>query len=74
MIEVELLKWIHEGGKAQYGECQGSLLNSLIEKGEAEILHGREHQSGFIAQGDDIEYQAVVLTDKGRARLKEAGP
>lgn len=68
--EVDLLKWIAEEGKAQYGECYGETLGRLIAKGEVEVLEGIEHQSGFIARGSGEMYRAVVLTEAGRERLR----
>lgn len=72
MTELDLLKWVAEGEPAQYGECHGRILDALIAKGEVEVRNGREHQTPFIAKGDDLMYQAVFLTDKGRARLRPA--
>lgn len=73
MTELELLRWLAQEDMSQYGECYGQTLDALIEKGFAQVLDGREHQSGFITQGDDLMHRAVVVTDAGREELVRAG-
>lgn len=68
--ERRLLQWLSEETFNQYGECHGAALDSLIARGFAEIHEGREHQSGFIAQGDGPMYRAVSLTDAGIAAVR----
>lgn len=71
--EHDLLEWlVPENG--QYGECYGKTLDALLAKGFAQVLDGREHQSGFIAKGNDIMYRAVAITDAGRAELNAPCP
>ena len=67
--EHDLLRWLAQEDLSQYGECYGKTLDALIEKGFAQILDGREHQSGFIAKGDGLMYRAVTVTDAGREAL-----
>lgn len=68
--ERDLLKWLGEEDYSQYGECHGSNLEGLVAKGLAQIHSGGEKQSGFIAQGTSKMYQAVSLTESGRALLR----
>jgi hypothetical protein len=68
-LERNLLTWLGESEYSQYGECCGRPLDSLIEMGLVQVHSGREFQSGFIAQGDGAEYQAVSLTEAGRIAL-----
>lgn len=63
--ERGLLEWLQDGG--QYGECKGKSLDRLIELGLAEITAPRDGQ--FIAQGPGLDYQAVTLTEAGRALI-----
>lgn len=69
--ERYLLEWLSDDG--QYGECHGTTLDSLIEKGLAEVL-GPETalNNAFIAKTTtgDIMYRAVRLTDAGREALR----
>lgn len=69
-VEISLMRWLLPD-KGQYGECYGETLNKLIARKYAEVKWGREHQTGFIAQGDGIKYQAVMLTQAGIDALKE---
>lgn len=71
--EHDLLMWLAREDFSQYGECHGKTLDSLIDKGLAQVLQGREHQHGFIAKGDGPMYRAVVVTDAGREALVSAG-
>lgn len=68
--EGHLLMWLSEATYSQYGECYGPALDALIAKGLAEVHEGREHQSGFIAQGDGPMYRAVSVTKAGWAALE----
>lgn len=68
--ERELLKWLAQEDFSQYGECYGNTLDAVIAKGLAQLHHGREFQSGFIAKGNSKMYQAVSLTAAGRDALK----
>jgi len=70
-FEIDLLQWLGESEKSQYGECHGRTLDRLIARGLAQVHQGREFQSGFIAQGDGPMYQAVTLTSQGREVLKK---
>src|SRR5262245_22726053 len=69
--EQQLLDWLSLEEYSQYGECHGSALSSLIAKGLAQLHSPGEHQV-FIANDHlgvkGIMYQAVSLTEKGRAR------
>lgn len=65
-----LLEWLGKEYHSQYGECAGLTLDRLVSLGYVKIHGPGEHQSGFIAQGDTIEYCAVSLTDKGRSALQ----
>jgi hypothetical protein len=55
---------------AQYGECYGPSLDSLIAKGYAVV---DDEESGlnnsFIAKGRDLMYRTVTITDAGRNAL-----
>jgi hypothetical protein len=64
--EKDLLLWLSREDFSQYGECHGSALDSLIEKGLAQ-LHGEETETNntFIAKGHGIMFRAVSLTDAG---------
>jgi hypothetical protein len=64
--EQHLLQWLAEADPAQYGECHGPTLDSLIAKGLARVL-GKETEliNPFIAKGQGIMYRAVELTDAG---------
>jgi hypothetical protein len=67
----DLLRWLSESEYSQYGECYGRALNEVIGAGLVQIHPAREHQEGFIAQGDGPMYRAVSLTEKGRKLLEE---
>lgn len=67
--EQLVLEWLGKEDYSQYGECHGSALNGLLEKGLVQIHQGREHQSGFIVQGDTDMYRVVSLTEAGRDAL-----
>jgi hypothetical protein len=69
--ELLLLKWLSKEDFSQYGECYGATLDALVEKGLAVVHEGRDHQSGFIAQGDGLMYRAVSLTAAGRERIRQ---
>lgn len=71
MTERQLLEWLGQDEFSQYGECHGKALDALIAKGLAQTHLPREHQSGFIAQGDSKMYIAVSLTEAGRKALAE---
>ena len=64
--EKDLLLWLSREDFSQYGECHGSALDGLIEKGLAQ-LHGEETETNntFIAKGHGIMFRAVSLTDAG---------
>jgi hypothetical protein len=68
--EEFLLKWLAQEDSSQYGECHGSALDGLIEKGLAVV--GDEStglNNTFIAKGTDIMYRAVTLTDAGHKEV-----
>jgi hypothetical protein len=67
--ERYMLEWLSKDN-GQYGECHGKTLNLLLTKGFVEVLDGQEHQSGFITKGNSKMYQAVAITEAGRAALK----
>ena len=64
--EKDLLLWLSEEDFSQYGECHGSTLDSLIERGLAKV-HGEETETNntFIAKGHGVMFRAVSLTDAG---------
>jgi hypothetical protein len=70
--ELDLLKWLGESEYSQYGECYGKDLDTLVAKKLAQIHLPGEHQN-FIANDfagtRGIMYQAVSLTENGRALL-----
>jgi hypothetical protein len=71
--ERDLLRWLGEAEFGQYGECYGASLDRLIELGLAQLHAPGEHQN-FIANDwagtKGINYQAVSLTEAGRALLR----
>jgi hypothetical protein len=63
-----LLVWLGEKEFSQYGECNGSALDALVERGFAQVHgEGTETNNSFIAKGRGIMFRAVSLTDAGRA-------
>lgn len=70
--QIELLRWLGKEDFSQYGECHGKDLNSLIEKGLAQLHGDNGHLGSFIAKGDGPMYQSVSLTEAGRAALSAA--
>jgi hypothetical protein len=71
--ERDLLQWLGQAEFGQYGECHGAALDRLLVLELAQLHPPGEHQN-FIAndwQGNkSIEYQAVSLTETGRALLQ----
>jgi len=64
-----VLEWLGRTEFSQYGECGGAALDSLVAKSLAQIHGPGEHQSGFIARGEGLDYRAVSLTPAGREAL-----
>jgi len=65
-----LLIWLATEKYNQYGECHGPALDSLVNKGFAQIHEEGEYQSGFIAQGRGKMYRAVSLTESGLEAIR----
>lgn len=66
--EQFLLEWLGEEDFSQHGECGGRSLDGLVAKGLAQVHGPGEHQY-FIAEGLDLDYRAVSLTEAGRKLL-----
>jgi hypothetical protein len=68
--ERMLMLWLAKEEESQYGECYGDTLDSLIEKGLAQVRENSGLDNSFIAKGQDRMYWAVSLTDRGRERVR----
>lgn len=67
--EISLLHWLSREDFSQYGECFGKSLDSLVERGFAQLHGDNGRKDSFIAKGDSQMYQSVSVTDAGRALL-----